>query len=154
VASKMSCLTPFWRVGAGDRIDGRARRFSSPPTPVISNGTGRSSAVFRCRYVGIPRIRRATSRSRPADHRLRLPRLGGELHVLRDARRPAPVRLAALLAAFLRSSIPRPGIRRLLDSAEEVGPLDVPVSAGHSAAREYLVPVDGACLNEDVANVL
>ena len=43
---------------------------------------------------GDPRERHPRG-DRAADHRLGLPRLGGELHVLRDARRPAPARSSA-----------------------------------------------------------
>jgi hypothetical protein len=39
---------------------------------------------------GEPRERHARG-GRPGDHRLRLPRLGDELHLIRDARRPAPL---------------------------------------------------------------
>ncbi len=43
--------------------------------------------------IGSEPRERHPGRDRPGDHRLRLPRLGRELHVVRDARRPAPLRV-------------------------------------------------------------
>jgi hypothetical protein len=62
----------------------------------------------------------------------------------------------AQISRFLRPSscTPCPGFGFLLDGTEKVGSLDISVSAGHGTARERLVPVNGACLNEDITNVL